>query len=411
MPKAPPGNPQFALSDSLRAIAILGVIACHVSPAAIGRFWWGTIAWNGSVGVDIFFMLSGFLLYRPYLAARVAGRPLPSTWGFLRRRAFRILPAYWVALTLVAIWPGVPGVFSAGWWRYYGLLQIYPLGPSGGGLGVAWTLCIEVSFYLVLPFFAAVMSRLARADAARGWARRELLVLAVLGTGAFLVRLAVAFGHLPPWMDTTLAGQFDYFAVGMALAVASVAVAGLNRPPRWVSPIDRYPGLFFGLALLVFLGMCHFVPERDPNIPVLGLVMRPISFLHEEADYWLIALTALLLMLPVVFGDPRRGLSRRVLAARPIVGIGVISYGIYLWQVPILSQIIPYVGTEPSRWIFGSPVPTMFLATLAISVPVALLSYRWVELPFLRRRYSSRAASPVVARPQRPANRTGPAST
>jgi peptidoglycan/LPS O-acetylase OafA/YrhL len=72
--------------------------------------------------VGVFFALSGFLLYRPYLAARLAGRPQPSTRSFLRRRWLRILPAYWVALTVLAIWPGLPGVFTGDWWRYYGLL-------------------------------------------------------------------------------------------------------------------------------------------------------------------------------------------------------------------------------------------------------------------------------------------------
>jgi peptidoglycan/LPS O-acetylase OafA/YrhL len=393
-PKAPPGNPYFPLTDSLRAIGVVGVVAGHVSPVAIGREWWGTVLWNGQMWVVMFFMLSGFLLYRPYLTARAAGRPMPSTRKFLRRRALRILPGYWAALTLLAIWPGLPGVFSGDWWRYYGFLQIYPIGSAGQGLGVAWTLCIELTFYLVLPLFAALMWRRASRDAGRRWMRRQALALATLGLISFAVRAAVWFGPVPSWTVGTLLGQFDYFAIGMGLALISVAVAHSDRDFWSVSLIDRLPGMFIALSVAVYLCICHFAPKPVPNVPALHLVMRPVSFRHEEATYWLSAVAAVLLMVPVIFGDQRRGLSRRILGARPIIGLGVVSYGVYLYHDPVLGQISHFVGTHPWTWVSGTAVPALFFPTLAVSIPLAVLSYRYVELPFLRRRYTSTTPGP-----------------
>jgi peptidoglycan/LPS O-acetylase OafA/YrhL len=215
------------------------------------------------------------------------------------------------------------------------------------------------------------------------------LVLAVLAGCAVFVRYAVWYDHFPSWTTTSLLAQFDYFAIGMALAVASIAVARAGKPPRFVSIIDRLPGLFVLLALLTFLVMADFAPRQDPNVPILHLVMSPITFAHEEAGHWLAALLSLLLMLPVIFGDPRRGITRRLLGQRPLLWIGLVSYGVYLWHAPLLGWVAAKVGTNPSIWIVGSPIPTLFLLTLAISLPLAALSYRFVELPFLRRRYPS----------------------
>jgi peptidoglycan/LPS O-acetylase OafA/YrhL len=378
-------NRRFPLGDPLRAVAMLGVVACHSSPAAIGRFWWGGLAWNGQVGVDVFFALSGFLLYRPYLAARVTGRPEPRTRPYLRHRALRILPAYWVALTVLAIWPGLPGVFTGDWWRYYGLLQIYPLGHPGQGLGVAWTLCVEVSFYAALPLYAALLSRLAPTSR-RSWLSRELLVLAALSLASAAVRYGIFFERFPGWVGTAIVGQFDYFAIGMVVALASCLDERSARVNRLIRLVDRLPGVFFAGAAFLFVAMWRIAPRPDPTVPILHLVGAPISYVHEEANHWLIAAMTLMLLAPVVFGDSRRGLSRRVLGARPLIWLGSISYGVYLWHDPLLtSWIAPAVGARRWLWIGGTPVPELFILTLAVVAPIAWLSYRVIERPLLRR--------------------------
>ena len=146
--KPPPGNPRFPLLDAMRAIAALSIVVTHAS--GVSNFntdnWLGHFPARLNMGVTIFFLLSGFLLYRPFVAARREGRPSIHTGRFLRRRALRIIPAYWVALTLLAIYPGLLG-FSDHWWRFYTFTQIYWSDSIVQGIGPAWTLCIEVSFW------------------------------------------------------------------------------------------------------------------------------------------------------------------------------------------------------------------------------------------------------------------------
>src|SRR5712691_2846946 len=152
----PPGNPRFGLLDGLRAIAALSVVALHVG-VYTDYFpgWQGAYVRQLASGVTVFFLLSGFLLYRPFVAARFSGRNHVRVRDYARRRLLRILPAYWLALTFLALWPGLPGhPLGTGWWRYYGFLQDFRGDTLFNGLGTAWSLGTEVSFYLILPLYA-----------------------------------------------------------------------------------------------------------------------------------------------------------------------------------------------------------------------------------------------------------------
>ena len=118
----PPGNPRFPLFDGMRAIAAGSILVTHV--AAITSFNLlnplGAYTARLNMGVAFFFVISGFLLYRPFLAARFAGRPPPRIRDYARRRVLRIVPAYWLALTVLAATAGLCGVFTGDWWNYYG---------------------------------------------------------------------------------------------------------------------------------------------------------------------------------------------------------------------------------------------------------------------------------------------------
>ncbi len=187
MPKPPQGagRTRFVLVDSMRGLAALGVLVYHVS------FTFGTprsAVWQlvseRSSGVPmtavvVFFLISGFVLYRPYVAARFDGAPMPSLRRYAVRRIARIVPAYWVALLIVAIWFGMHYVFTAhGLLTYFGFLQLYGR-PStlNGGITPAWTLCVEVTFYAALPLIALLARRLGRGRRAL---RSELLLCLVL---------------------------------------------------------------------------------------------------------------------------------------------------------------------------------------------------------------------------------------
>ncbi len=138
--------------------------------------------------MPFFFLLSAFLLYRPFVAARVRSGDRPAFGGYARRRFLRIAPAYWAVLTIAAIVPGMAGVFSGNWWVYYGLLQNYPVYTPEGACAAdfyrcaippAWSLGIEVFFYVLLPFFVLLMAWLGKHR--RGsWLGPELIAVVVL---------------------------------------------------------------------------------------------------------------------------------------------------------------------------------------------------------------------------------------
>ena len=167
----------FSGFDGLRAIAALGVLVCHVGLQSgfVGRNKaLGPWISRADVGVALFFVLSGFLLYRPFIAARLDRRPGPRTRSYLRKRLLRILPAYWLALTvLVVVIDTRDRQDITGWWDafiYYGLLQSYSKSHALGGLQQAWTLVNEMAFYFLLPLWAAVFAWVAsRAGPARRW--------------------------------------------------------------------------------------------------------------------------------------------------------------------------------------------------------------------------------------------------
>src|SRR4051812_10841150 len=118
---------RFPLFDSLRAIAALSVLGFHAAFAA-GVYNSDSplrpFTLRLDVGVSVFFLISGFLLYRPFVKARMAGVKPPATGPYAWRRFLRIVPAYWVALTVIALWLPVHDVFtSAHWPLYYGFGQ------------------------------------------------------------------------------------------------------------------------------------------------------------------------------------------------------------------------------------------------------------------------------------------------
>ena len=170
----------------MRAVAVLGVILIHVgaSSGANASAWFGVATSQGRMGVRVFFLISAFLLYRPFVMAHLTEARHPGIPSYAWRRMLRILPAYWVALTVLAIWPGLQGVFTGDWWIYYGILQAFWGSTVFSGLVVAWSLTIEVTFYAVLPFLALFLGWLGQDANPRARMVRQLWALAALGVAA-----------------------------------------------------------------------------------------------------------------------------------------------------------------------------------------------------------------------------------
>jgi peptidoglycan/LPS O-acetylase OafA/YrhL len=361
----PPGNPRFPLMDSLRAIAAFGVLFGHVgtfSHTAQSHAYGAWLA-NLTAGVCLFFLLSGFLLYRPFVNAQLREARRPTVLDYTRRRILRIVPAYWLALTLLAIYPGLTGLWNPGWWKYYAMLQIYDPYTTLSGLPVAWTLCIEVSFYLLLPFFAVGMAAVSRRLDRSGQVRMQLVVLALLALASIVLRAATDDIVL----SNTLPTYFYWFALGMALAVLSVAWQDRELPPgaaRWVAD---HPGICWGIAIGVYL------------LIGAALTSAPRHLIYSDRQlmlqFVLRGVMAFFLVLPAVFGDWAGGWPRRVLAWGWLAWLGLISYGIYLWHIEIVRVL--------SDKLDDAFLPVL-VGAIVLSIAAAAGSYYVVERPILR---------------------------
>ena len=365
----PPGHPRFPLFDAIRGIGAIAVLTSHAGyfSGASQDAWYGPLIANGGIGVTMFFVLSGFLMYRPFVAADLDGAPRIALRDYVRRRTLRIVPAYWLALTALAIYPGLHGVFTGDWWLYYGFLQVYV--PGASGLIAAWSLCIEVSFYLLLPLYAWIMRRVWRNGTREQRVRRELVALAGLALASIVVRI-VSVARGGSVLELTLAGTFDWLAAGMALAVLSVGPA-----PRALTRFaERRAGLTWAVAAALYLVMC-LVLRTTPG--------SPIEYSRGQwiAQHLFVGAISALVVLPAVWG--RGGWPRRVLAWRWLAALGVISYGVYLWQGGWVFELWRRGARD---WIPGSPFLVLTLATFAGSVLCALASYRLVERPLMRRK-------------------------
>jgi peptidoglycan/LPS O-acetylase OafA/YrhL len=369
----PPGNPRFPLFDSCRGLAALSILLFHAGEIGGGNdnHPLGYVGGSLAIGVPIFFAISGFLLYRPFVNARLAGARRPSLRSYARRRVLRIVPAYWVALTALAILAGWSEVFSADFWRYYGFAQIYDSHSFDGGISVAWTLCIEVTFYALLPFFALVMDRVVRR-----MVRREILILLALGLASGVLRAYMGESHHNYGFPTAmLPSTFLWFVPGMMLAVWSVAGNRVLDP--------RHGGrcwLIAGGGFVLFTGLA------------MAGVPRYVS------DALIVPLIAFFLLTPAVVEHPtQRTVPQRVLGNRVLLWLGLVSYGIYLYHATLMAWLEDHDAARIfplNHWI------GLVLVTLAFTATVAGASWYIVERPALRWKPEfrrRRRPAPVVA--------------
>ena len=342
--------------DGVRALAVAAVVVYHARPGWLP---------GGFMGVDVFFVLSGFLITSLLLREqRSTGRiRLRSFWA---RRARRLLPALYVLLGLVLAyelalrlvgattlrWDALAALGYATNWFLIGHQQSYFAAFSApDALQHLWSLAVEEQFYLVWPLLCVV-----------GLLRRRFALLAV-GAAAAGSTLLCAFVYNPIGDPSRVYYGTDTHSAGLLIG-AALALLHARAWPR-VTPKYRPSRRGVRLALgLGALSLCGLV--------VAFLLMAETQSLVYRGGLSLVALGAALLI--GVLLHPCGRLLAAGFAWRPLRWIGVRSYGIYLWHWPVLVMTSPH--GDPG----SSPVALVVMQVLA-SVGLAALSYRFVETP------------------------------
>jgi peptidoglycan/LPS O-acetylase OafA/YrhL len=383
--------------EGLRGVAVLLVMLFHYAVVLDPRFadpWIAAadallatrvVVRNGTLGVDLFFLITGFLLVLPWLRHAQDGIAPPAARDFYRRRVLRILPAYYVHLLILffVVLPLLRGLLA---WRYdpaylftnlsAHIFLVHYFSPvtsaTAGVNGALWSLSLEAQFYLLLPWLAPVFTRapwrtaaglFAIAIAWRWLALHDLE--SIVASMQAQVRPEDAseqvMRHL---LYTQLPGYLGHFAAGMLAARAWL---------RWRGDAaTRAQALPWLLVAASAIGVVWFV--HCPGHWLLG-----------EFTWVLVTIALGLAMLSLVSrGVPE---ARGLLANRPLLFAGRVSYSAYLYHLPVLLLWNAY-APELRGWPFAFPL------YLAAVLAIAWLSYRYVELPALTRASASRRGAP-----------------
>ena len=361
--RAPDGY--FPALTGLRGIAACWVLLFHLwefsgSPTlAISVFDFTPVARFGFMGVDLFFVLSGFLLSMPFLRADVLDRPAPSLSGFWIRRCRRVLPAYYVQLVIIAATLWCLGKTAAltpfNLASHVLLIQnlfagIVPLNA------VYWTMPIEWDFYVVLPLMALLLSRL-----------RPALALFVFVGLSIAFRAACYRAYLDPaWAQVVdygrimqLPARLDEFFFGILGAWLTLRQPIAIARARW--------WMIGGIV-----GVIIAVVGQSVFSDVLWTPRLPWTLLYFT---WMgLSFGA------IVYGAASQSGARIWFGGRVLGWLGLISYSLYLWHYPLLQVAQHFDGNATGR-------PLAMLQNIVVLTPAILfvswLSQHFVERPFL----------------------------
>jgi peptidoglycan/LPS O-acetylase OafA/YrhL len=344
----------------IRAAAALLVVGTHAAFATgkLSHGYLGAVYARLEIGVALFFVLSGFLLFRPWVTAAAAGARPPGLGRYAGRRLRRVAPAYLVTVLAtfelyVVFTPGPnPGQSWHGLLRYLTLTQIYTddylTTYLHTGLSQMWSLAVEVSFYAALPAFAYLLLHRPRPQ----WRPARLLAaLAAVGAVTPVWLLIVAATNAFPnsagmWLPAHLA----CFAGGMALAVLRV------DGRRWRADVA------LPLAALLFLIVAT---------PLGGAVVGPVPIWAPATKAVLYAAIATLTVGALALGTSHG--YARILGSTPMVWLGEISYEVFLLHAVVMAVTMNLLLQWP---LFTGSLAVLYTTTLALTIPLAWALHR-----------------------------------
>lgn len=360
------GVDRVASLTGVRAVAALLVVGTHAAYTT-GKYthgYWGLVGARMEIGVPMFFVLSGFLLFRPWVKAAATGSPWPSVRRYARNRVRRIMPAYVVTVLIAYVLyhyreagPN-PGHSWLGLTRNLTLTQIYTDGYLGKylhqGLTQMWSLAVEAAFYVTLPLLAYLLLVLL---SRRRW--QPKLVLAALAALTLISPGWLVLVHIDRffpdgarlWLPTYLA----WFLGGMMLTVLQQM------------GVRCYAFVAIPLAVI-----CYFIVST----PIAGApTTSPASLPEALWKTGFYAVIATLAVAPLALGD--QGWYSQVLASRPMVWLGEISYEIFLIHLITMEFAMVYIVRAH---VYTGPMLNLFIATVVVTVPLAWLLHRFTRV-------------------------------
>jgi len=353
---------RVASLTGIRAVAALLVVLTHAAYTT-GKYpqgYVGLVYSRMEIGVPIFFVLSGFLLFLPWVSAAAAGEPPPSVRRYAWHRVRRIMPAY--VVTVVAAYlvyhfrtagPN-PGHTWEGLFRNLTLTQIYTdnylYSFLHQGLTQMWSLAVEVAFYVALPVLAyLLLVVLCRRRWRPGLLLAGLAVLAAVSPAWMWLVHNTTF--LPDGAKLWLPGYLAWFVGGMVLA--ALRPLGVRA---------------YALACVPLALVSYFIVST----PIAGEPTTSPAELREAlAKTAFYAVIATLVVAPLALGDT--GLYTRFMASRPMVFLGEISYEIFLIHLVTMELVMVEILRSP---VYTGSVWQLFFGTLVVTIPLAWLLHR-----------------------------------
>jgi peptidoglycan/LPS O-acetylase OafA/YrhL len=345
--------------DTLRALAIALVLCTHYS-FVTHEATFGNLTLRGWVGVDLFFVLSGYLIGGQIMTPLARGESFSLT-NFMARRFLRTLPNYYVVLALYLLLqpPALIGSGMAEVWRYLTFTQNLAFTRWGMSFSHSWSLCIEEQFYLVLPLAALLVARLRR-SLLSGWG------LALLALAGGMTARAWCWQHMPPDGDgATLyyssLTRFDELLPGVLIAMLE------HFHPSLLGKMTRRPTLLIAGGLALVLGTLVFWFDAQ----------TPVSMAAGVLGYPALAFGFALLVMSCL--NPASWLNRiRVPGA---ASLAAWSYAVYLAHKPIFQLL-----AGPLDAIISPKTPLGIAIVMAAGISGGWILYRLVETPFMRLR-------------------------
>jgi peptidoglycan/LPS O-acetylase OafA/YrhL len=362
----------FPALNAVRAAGALMVVLTHAAfnTGRINDGWVGAMLARFDFGVTLFFVLSGFLLSRPWFLAAALGRDEPSSRHYLWKRALRILPLYWLVVVVAfVVDPANEDATWQDWVSHLTLTQLYRRELLASSLTQMWSLCTEVAFYLVLPLvcLAFIGRRTTTFRLKRVLVGAGLLSVVGLGWQVVVAQIPGYKAHYAQWLP----GYLPWFMIGMAFAAVSAELAA--RPRDHV--LERLGRDLTGcwiLAAGVFALACS--PLAGPR-----LLLTPDGW-QAGTKVVLYAVAGAFFVLPLVFGPERDGWVRRQLCGPVPTWLGDISYGIFAIHMIILNLVFRALDLD----VFTGRFLTVSLVTIAVTLVIASASYYLFERQLLR---------------------------